>query len=127
MAKKQEHGELECGIKHCKKNACCNPKEIVKALKKGRCHFAFIEDEYRTTEVSLEAVRLRGRNLNFVKNQTPEICIEAVLRDPRACEYVNPEWKKETAEDTIKFLMNKIESEDFESFIKTGSIQKEKP
>lgn len=42
----------------------------------------------QTPEICLEAVRQDGNALAYVKEQTPEICIEAVEQDSSALKYV---------------------------------------
>lgn len=44
--------------------------------------------ENHTYENYLDAIREDGRNLFFVKKQTPELCLEAVNRDSTAIIYV---------------------------------------
>lgn len=166
----KEHGEQICGIKYCKKNACRNPQEIIKAIKENRCWFSninpelhtpevckeaikrhgsdlriikkelitpelrllgvkqdgssiqYIKNEDRTPELRLEAVRQNGYALKYIEEQTPEICVEAILNQADAYDYVKPEWKRTSAEETLKYLMSKLDSEDFGDFLNTGSI-----
>ena len=42
----------------------------------------------QTQEICLQAVKQNGLALRFVKNQTPEICLEAVKEDGLALKYV---------------------------------------
>ena len=52
----------------------------------------------------LEMVKQNGYSLQFVKNQTPEICLEAVKENPKAIIYVNiPEFKEKYPEYYIGF------------------------
>ena len=45
-------------------------------------------EDWNDSEYCLMVVRENPRNLEFVKNQTPEICLEAVKRDGYSLEYV---------------------------------------
>ena len=50
---------------------------------------------------ALEAVKKCGDSLRFVKNQTPEICLEAVKQDGYALRYVDPSvFEEEKHEQT---------------------------
>ncbi|EQF29612.1 hypothetical protein QEW_4659 [Clostridioides difficile CD160] len=54
----------------------------------------------QTLEMCLEAVIQDGRALEYVKEQTPEICLAAVMQDGRALEYV----KKQTIKICVEAL-----------------------
>ena len=45
----------------------------------------------QTLEICLEAVRQNGKALRFVREQTLEICLEAVSQNGYALEYVKEE------------------------------------
>ena len=49
----------------------------------------FVKEQ--TAEICLAAVQQDGRALKYVKNQTPEICLAAVTQNGYALEYVDPE------------------------------------
>ena len=55
---------------------------------------------------ALEAVKRDGMTLQFIKEQTPEICLEAVKRDERALAYV----KEQTPEICITAVQNTLDA-----------------
>lgn len=52
----------------------------------------FVENQ--TPELCLEAVKQNGLALRFVETQTPEICLEAVRNDGWALQYVNEQTEE---------------------------------
>lgn len=50
----------------------------------------------------LERVKQDWRNLQYIENQTNEVCIEAVMQNPRAIDYV----KNKTPEIYLKMFEN---------------------
>lgn len=42
----------------------------------------------QTTELCLEAVKKNGYALEYVKDQTPEVCLEAALENSKALQFV---------------------------------------
>jgi len=57
--------------------------------------FKFIPDEFKTPELSLKAVTLSGRNLEFVPNKTQEICTMANNQSSSAFQFVPIEFRDE--------------------------------
>ncbi len=53
----------------------------------------FIKEQ--TPEICLEAVKQNGYALRFVKEQTSEICLETVKQDGDALQYVNSDFFEE--------------------------------
>jgi hypothetical protein len=48
----------------------------------------------QTPELCLEALRQDGYSIRYVKNQTPELCLEAVKKNGRALRYVNTQTEE---------------------------------
>ena len=48
----------------------------------------------QTPEICLEAVKESGLALQFVKEQTPEICLEAVKQERDVFPFVQPQFKE---------------------------------
>lgn len=67
-----------------------NPHYLIckKAVEVGGTVLHFVPDEYKTEEMSLIAVRKSGFALQYVKKQTPIICMEAVKEQGYALEFV---------------------------------------
>ena len=59
----------------------------LEAVKQDGLALEFVKEQ--TTEICLEAVKQDRYALQFVKEQTPEICIEAVKQDRYALQFVN--------------------------------------
>lgn len=62
-------------------------EEALEAVKKEGYDLQYVKDQ--TPEICLEAVKQDGYTLKYVKEQTPEICLEAVKQDGYALQYVN--------------------------------------
>ena len=66
-----------------------------------------LNEEQQTEAVCLAAVKKRGWELKYVINQTPEICIEAILDEPsvvQIAKYIPEElWYKLIEEDVVYF------------------------
>ena len=62
-------------------------KEALEAVKQDGYALQFVNEQ--TPEICLEAVKQYGYALSYVNEQTPEICLEAVKRDGGALSYVN--------------------------------------
>ena len=67
----------------------CNLKgrEALEAVKKNGYALQFVNEQ--TPEICLEAVKENGYALQFVNEQTPDICLEAVKEDGYALQFVN--------------------------------------
>lgn len=66
---------------------------IKKYLQRNGLELQYVENQ--TLELCLIAVKNKGTSLRFVKNKTLELCQEAVLNDPKAIKYVEEQFKKE--------------------------------
>ena len=53
-------------------------------------------------EVGLEIVKQNGNLLQYVENQTPEICLEAVIQSPLTVEYIKINIPELLIEQAIK-------------------------
>lgn len=51
----------------------------------------------QSPEICMEAVKQNGRALQYVKEQTPEICLEAVKQDVGTLIYVQPQFRDEAS------------------------------
>jgi hypothetical protein len=58
----------------------------------------YVKDQ--TPEICLEAVKQDGHALQYVKDQTPEICLEAVKQDGHALQYVDKSIFSEKPNDS---------------------------
>ncbi|MCE5225750.1 MAG: DUF4116 domain-containing protein [Porphyromonadaceae bacterium] len=65
-------------------------EEVLKAVKRRGCVLQYVKDQ--TPELCLEAVKQNGHALQFVKEQTPEICLAAVERNVHAIYCVKYEY-----------------------------------
>ena len=61
-------------------------KEALKAVKRNGYALQFVNEQ--TPEICLEAVKQYGNALGYVINQTSEICLEAVKQDGYALRFV---------------------------------------
>ena len=61
--------------------------EALEAVKQYGCSLQYVREQ--TFEICLEAVKQDGCSLRYVKEQTPEICLEAVKKDGCSLRYVN--------------------------------------
>ena len=59
----------------------------LKKVKENGLTLEFIEEQ--TEEMCIMAVKENGLVLQYVKNQTEEICLEAVKQNQEALQYVN--------------------------------------
>lgn len=88
------------------------PEMCIAAVKRKVLEDYFVEiglDDYdlkfvkeQTTEICIEAVRSNFKALEFVKEQTPELCLEAVRNDGNALRYV----KEQTTELCLGAVSN---------------------
>jgi len=74
-------------------------KEIVETLKQDGYALQFIEEQ--TPELCMIAVKQDGRALEYVKNKTLELCMMAVKQDSRALQFI-PKQAPELCMKTIK-------------------------
>jgi hypothetical protein len=70
------------------------------AVKQNCCALQYVKQQ--TDEICLAAVKQYGCALKYVKQQTDEICLAAVNKDGYALVYVNSEFKI----DTVHFICN---------------------
>ena len=62
-------------------------KEALEAVKQNGSALQYVAEQ--TEEICLEAVKQDGWTLQYVVEQTEEICLEAVKRDGYALQYVS--------------------------------------
>ena len=67
-------------------------KEALEAVKQDGDLLQYVKDQ--TSEICLEAVKRNGDSLQYVKEQTSEICLEAVKQNGYSLRYV----KEQTSE-----------------------------
>ena len=69
-----------------------------------------VPDKYQTTKMCLFVVKKSGICLQYVNNQTPEICLEAMLKDNESWKYVSDFFCPRTTFNevfrTIKYKVN---------------------
>lgn len=70
-----------------------NSAELLVIVQDYPSYIEFVEDQ--TPDLCLAAVKEYGMMVKYVHNQTPEICIEAVKNDPWAYEFVCTELRTE--------------------------------
>ena len=61
-------------------------KEAFEAVRQDGYALQYVKDQ--TPELCLEAVKQDGYALRYVKDQTPELCLEAVRQNGQALQYV---------------------------------------
>jgi hypothetical protein len=85
-------------------------KKDLEAVKQDGNALQFVQNQ--TTEICLEAVKQNGNVLRHVQNQTPELCLEAVKQNGNALNYVQnqtPELCLEAVKQdgyALKFVQN---------------------
>ena len=68
-------------------NGEINPEPTLDQVKQNGYALQYVHNQ--TPDICLEAVKQNGYALRFVHNQTPEICLEAVKQDGYALQYVH--------------------------------------
>jgi hypothetical protein len=79
--------------------------EALLAVKQKGYALQYVKEQ--TPEICMEAVKENGYALQYVKEQTPEICMEAVKENGYALQYVDPSVfpDKNVAEATYEELI----------------------
>ena len=67
-------------------------KEALEAVKRNGLALQYVKDQ--TKDICLKAVKQDGFALLYVKNQTKEICLEAVKQDGSALQYVKDQTEE---------------------------------
>lgn len=67
-------------------------KETLEAVKQNGYALQYVKDQ--TEEICLEAVKQNGYALQYVNEQTEEICLEAVKKNGCALEYVKDQTEE---------------------------------
>ena len=73
--------------------------EALEAVKKNGYALQFVQNQ--TEEICLEAVKKNGYALQYVQNQTEAICLEAVKQGLHALKYIESSFFKETEEEKL--------------------------
>ena len=84
-----------------------NEAESLEAVKQNANALQYVKDQ--TEEICLVAVKQNGQALRYVKDQTIEICLEAVKQNEYALRYVNEnqiQKNKITLEEVIDVMKN---------------------
>ena len=62
--------------------------DALKAVERNGYALQYVKDQ--TPDICLKAVEVDGDALRYVKDQTPDICLKAVERNGYALRFVNP-------------------------------------
>ena len=65
-----------------------NEEKALDAVERNGFALQYVKEQ--TLEICLEAVKQNGDALQYVQNQTPELCLEAVKQNGYAIQFVNP-------------------------------------
>lgn len=63
-----------------------NPTQIVEAIKQNRWLLEYVR--HQTPEICLAAVKQNGYALQYVEDQNPELCLEAIKQNINARKYI---------------------------------------
>jgi len=66
--------------------------EALHAVKQNGFSIRYVKEQ--TPEICLESVKQNGYSLRFIKEQTPEICLEAVKQNGNSLQYVKEQTKE---------------------------------